>query len=113
MTFGIIIGMVIGLRSPLDLPQNASPYVAIAILAALDSVLGAIRGLVEKNFHSLTLISGLISNAVLAALLTYIGDQLGVQLYIAAILVFGSRIFQNLASIRRFMLNKFMKKDII
>ena len=113
MFLGIVGGIIIGVFSPIDIPQIYSPYVAVAILAALDSVFGAIRGIVLKDFDSITLISGLIGNAILAVLLTYIGDKLGVQLYLAAIFVFGSRLFQNFAFIQRFLLNKYLKKDII
>ncbi len=40
------------------------------------------------------------------------GDRLGVPLYYAAILVFGGRLFQNLAVIRRLVIDKYIiKKD--
>jgi small basic protein len=58
-------------------------------------------------------ISGFFGNAILAAILAYIGDQMGLQLYLAAIFAFGNRIFINFAVIRRYMLNKSDKKDNI
>jgi small basic protein len=45
--------------------------------------------------------TGLLANALLAGLLTFIGDRLGVELYLAAIVAFGVRLFDNLARIRR------------
>jgi small basic protein len=44
-----------------------------------------------------------VSNALLAGLLVFLGDQLGVggQLSTAVIVVLGIRIFGNLAAIRR------------
>ena len=49
-------------------------------------------------------LSGLVTNALLAAGLTFLGDRLGVELYYAAIVAFGVRLFNNLAIIRRRLL---------
>jgi small basic protein len=73
----------------------------MAILAALDSVLGAARAEVEGAFNNRMFITGLLANTLLAGLLTFIGDRLGVELYLAAIVAFGVRLFDNLARIRR------------
>jgi len=83
---------------------------SIAILAALDSVFGGIRSSLENSFDVEIFISGFFANAVLAAILTYIGDQLGVPIYYAAIFAFGVRLFQNFAIIRRYILVR-MKKN--
>lgn len=42
----------------------------------------------------------------MAALLAYIGVQLGVDLYLAAVVAFGVRLFQNIAIIHRIAFNK-------
>ena len=73
----------------------------MAILAALDSVLGAVRAELQGEYDSKVFLSGLFTNAVLAAGLTFLGDRLGVELYTAAIVAFGVRLFNNLAIIRR------------
>jgi small basic protein len=41
-----------------------------------------------------------------AAGLAYIGDRVGVDLYLAAIVAFGARAFQNISIIRRHWLEK-------
>ena len=64
----------------------------------------------EQKFDSNIFISGFFGNAILAALLAYVGDRLGVPLYYAAIFAFGTRLFQNFAIIRRHLLNRIMKK---
>jgi small basic protein len=81
-------------------------YTAIAILAALDSILGAARAELEHNYNSRIFLSGLVTNALLAALLTYVGDRLGVPLSEAAIVAFGVRLFANLGRIRRLLLTR-------
>ena len=103
---GVVAGIFIGLNSPLVIPVFLAKYMSVAILAALDSVLGGLRSSMEDKFDSLVLITGFFSNALLAGLLAYLGDRLGLELYMAAIGAFGVRIFHNLAIIRRYLLKK-------
>lgn len=111
---GLIIGVVVGMFFiPVNIPAQYSNYVAVAILAALDSVFGAIAATLQGKFDMKIFLSGFFGNAALAAILAYIGDQLGIQIYLAAIFAFGNRLFLNFAIIRRLILNKYSKKDII
>jgi small basic protein len=110
---GLIAGIVIGFFIPINIPSQYSTYVAVAILAALDSVFGAYVASLQKKFQMKVFLSGFFGNALLAASLAYIGDQLGIQIYLAAIFAFGNRLFLNFAIIRRFLLNKPAKNDIL
>ena len=103
---GILLGSIISIQIPLVMAK----YLSIAVLAALDSVLGGIRCIYENSFNVFILLTGFISNALLAAFLAFLGDQLSVDLYMAAVFVFGVRIFNNLSTIRHYILNKFLKK---
>ncbi len=96
-----ILGVLAGLIVPYNLSSSALIYMAVAIVAALDSVFGGLLASLNKKFNLNVFIMGLSSNAILAILLTYIGDLLSISLYFAAIVVFGVRIFNNMASIRR------------
>ncbi|MBO8159327.1 small basic family protein [Thermosyntropha sp.] len=104
--FCLILGIIIGFNMPL-LPVLYAKYMSIAVLAALDSVFGGIRAYMEDTFDNLVFISGFVANTLLAAGLAYLGDKLGVELYLAAVVVFGVRIFQNLGIIRRYLLKKY------
>ena len=108
--FGLIFGILLGSIVTFQIPLVMAKYLSIAVLAALDSALGGIRCIFESNFNGLILLSGFISNALLAAFLAFLGDQLNVDLYLAAVFVFGIRIFQNLSSIRHYVLEKFLKR---
>ncbi len=103
---GLLAGIAFGLMFPLQLPLAYAKYMSVAVLAALDSVFGGLRAGVEDKFDHMIFITGFFSNTFLAGLLAYIGDQLGVELYLAAVFAFGVRLFQNLAIIRRFLLKK-------
>ena len=112
MVLGLLGGIVLGFALNISYPTEYSFYITMGLLAAIDSILGAARSHLEGKYNNLIFISGFITNAILAGLLAYLGDRLGVPLYYAAILVFGGRLFQNLAVIRRLLIDKYMlKKD--
>src|SRR5512136_668243 len=98
---GLLIGLLVGGLLSVEVPAQYSRYTAMAILAALDSVLGAARAEMEGSYNNRIFITGFLANSLLAALLTFMGDRLGVELYLAAIVAFGVRLFDNLARIRR------------
>ena len=103
---GLMIGIILGLLIPLGVPIAYSKYLSVALLAALDSVFGGVRANMENNYDNVIFITGFFSNTLLAGILAWIGERMGVELYTAAIFVFGVRIFQNLAIIRRHLLKR-------
>lgn len=106
---GCILGAIIGIYSPV-ISYTYSGYLAIAIIAALDSVFGGIVATLKKNFNLTIFITGFFGNAILAILLTILGEKLNVDIYLAAIVVFVGRIFTNLAMMRRYYVDHLMKK---
>lgn len=106
VVFCLLLGILIGFQMPVFIPFLFAKYMSIAILAALDSVFGGIRAYMEDVFDNVIFVSGFFINILLAAGLAYLGDRLGVELYLAAVVAFGVRIFQNLAIIRRYLLKK-------
>mgnify|MGYP003604335139 CR=1 FL=1 len=103
---GVLVGILIGLFFPLSMPVEYSKYLAVALLAALDSVFGGLRSVLEAKFDNAIFITGFFTNALLAVVLVFVGERLSIDLYYVASLAFGLRIFQNLAIIRRFFLKK-------
>ena len=110
---GLVCGVLIGVASGVVIPYGYSGYVAMAILACLDSVLGGIYAILQKQFDLKVFASGFFCNGVLAVGLVWLGNQLNMNLSIAAVVVFGSRIFNNFSQIRRFLLNKTEKQIIV
>ena len=107
---GLIIGLAVGFIFNITYPTEYSFYVTMALLAAMDSLIGAARAHMEEKYNGLIFITGFACNAVLAGLLTFVGDKLGIPLYYAAI----CRLFNNLAVIRRLVIEKILsKKDKI
>lgn len=110
IVIGIVVGLVAAIFTPVVIPPSYSVYVATAILAALDSVLGGLTAILNKNFNIKIFITGLFGNAILAALIIFLGEKLGLDLYLAVVVVFGTRFFQNFAAIRRFLVYKYESK---
>ncbi|MDI9475256.1 MAG: small basic family protein [Natronincolaceae bacterium] len=107
---GLLAGIFLGLKLNITYPAKYALYISVAILASLDSVFGAARSILEDKFNTEIFVSGFFTNAILAGFLAYIGDRLGVPLYYAAIFAFGGRLFQNFASIRRHLLERFRSR---
>jgi small basic protein len=100
----LLIGLGVGLQFSFTVPQEYARYTAVAILAAMDAIFGAVSAELNKTYQNRIFISGLLANVALAVLLTLLGDRLGVDLTLAAIVAFGVRIFNNAAVIRRHFL---------
>ncbi|MDR2132395.1 MAG: small basic family protein [Clostridiales Family XIII bacterium] len=107
---GLALGVAFGFAFNFSFPTEYAFYITMGLLAALDSLFGAARSHLEGKYNNLIFISGFLMNAVLAGALTYLGDLLGVPLYYAAILVFGGRLFNNLAVMRRVIIDKYIRK---
>ena len=104
-----MLGLIVGANAPM-ISYTYSSYLAIAIIAALDSVFGGIASVINKRFDMKIFISGFFGNAILAILLTMLGEKLNVDIYLAAIVVFVWRMFMNLGIIRRYYVEKWTEK---
>ena len=104
---GLLLGLVLGLLSDMQIPVIYQNYLSIAVLAALDTLLGGIRAQLQEVYDDKVFVSGFFFNILLAAGLAFLGVHLGVDLYLAAIFAFGVRLFQNIAVIRRILLVRY------
>ena len=109
IVIGCIIGALIGANAPV-ISYTYSSYLSIAIVAALDTVFGGIASVIKGNFDLKIFLSGFFGNSILSIVLTYLGNRLNVDIYLAAIVVFVGRMFTNLAIIRRYYIDKWVKK---
>ncbi|MGH2488401.1 MAG: small basic family protein [Candidatus Limnocylindria bacterium] len=101
---GLGLGILLGLTLNVSISPELARYSAVAILAGLDSILGAVRAELDGQYDNRIFLSGFIANTAVAVVLTFVGDRLGIDLYLVALIAFGLRIFQNVALIRRHFL---------
>ena len=106
---GCLLGAIVGMNAPI-ISYTFSSYLAIAIIAALDSVFGGITAVLKGNFDIKIFITGFFGNAILSIALTWLGVRLNVDIYLAAIVVFVGRMFTNLTIIRRYYVDKWSDK---
>lgn len=109
IVIGCIIGAVIGINAPV-ISYTYSSFLAIAVVAALDSVFGGITSVLKKNFDLTIFITGFFCNSILSIALTYLGQKLNLDIYLAALVVFVGRMFTNLTIIRRYYVEKWTAK---
>jgi len=104
---GLLAGLLLGLVLQPSVPLALQPYLPIAVVAALDATFGALRAYLDGIFDDKVFVISFVSNVVIAALIVYLGDQLGVgnQLSTGVVVVLGIRIFSNVAAIRRHVLH--------
>lgn len=103
---GLLVGLGLGFVTNITIPANYADYLSIAVLAAFDTLLGGIRAQLQKSYDNFVFVTGFFFNIFLAAGLAFLGVQLGVDLYLAAVFAFGVRLFNNIAIIRRILLSK-------
>ena len=107
------VGIVLGIWMPYNLTPEMSPYVAIAIVAALDTVIGGITAYMKKKFDMTIFFTGFFTNMLLAVALVYIGDMIGTNLIMIGVIVaFVIRMFQNFATMRYIILERYQARKI-
>lgn len=98
---GLLLGALIAFLLKPEVPQETTRYVAMIVVAAIDASFGGIRSWMEQTFSDRIFLISFAINALVAAALVWVGDQLAADVSTAIVVVFGIRIFQNVAAIRR------------
>ena len=94
---GLILGIVLGSVVNIDVPLEFAPYLSIGVLAAINSVFGGVNAELQKIFDQKLFVTGFFGNILLAIVLTFLGDKIGLPIYYAAIFYFGTSLFSNFA----------------
>ena len=99
----VAIGVALGLALQPTVPLDLQPYLPIAVVAALDALFGGVRAWLEEIFDEKVFVVSFIGNVLVAGLIVFVGDKLGVggELSTGIVVVLGIRIFSNAAAIRR------------
>ena len=109
----IIIGFILaGILTGINvfIPYSYSQYMAVAILACLDSVFGALNATMNKTFKMNIFLTG----SLIAIFLVFIGTKLNVDIYLAAVIVLTGRLLNNFTAIRRQFIDRVeLNKDNI
>ena len=102
----LMVGFLSVYRYAPAMPPGWGDFVAIAILAGFDALVGGVRAYLEKRFEEGVFVSGFFANMLVATLLAYFGDKLGVDLYLAVVVALGIRVFNNIGRIRGLVMSR-------
>lgn len=103
-----ILGILTGMN--VIVPYAISKYVAVAILAFIDTVFGALVSNTQRKFSLTIFLTGFFGNALIAIALVYLGEKLDVDIYLAAVIVFSTRLFSNFSIMRRYAIDKITER---
>ena len=106
---GLLAGMLVGLNLPWKVPAILARYMAVGLMAGVDTSLGGLKASLEGDFDSVIFVTGFLGNTILAAAFVYVGDMLGIELYLAAVVALGVRVFNNLGVVRRRLIKNLAK----
>lgn len=105
----LLIGILLGHQMLQPVKGPAGSYLAVAVIAGIDTVFGGLRSALEEKFRTDIFVTGFFSNMLIAFFLAWLGDQIGINLFLAAALVLGSRVFTNLSLIRRILITQWQE----
>lgn len=104
-----LTGLCLGLCTyfiPFSLKTTWASYLSLAVLAAMDSVIGGTKANLEGKFNESLFFASFILNALIAAFLAFLGDKIGLNLFLAALIALGGRIFLNISIIKNILIIK-------
>jgi small basic protein len=110
LVLGLLVGVVLGLKVPWQVPTILARYLAVSLLAGVDTSMGGLRAGFEGDFNIVIFVTGFMGNTILSAAFVYLGDVLGIELYLAAVVALGIRIFNNLGYVRRYCVESLARK---
>jgi small basic protein len=104
LVLALALGVTLGLLTDIGVPPSMLTYAGVAVLAALVSCISGVRSSLEETFTDRAFVFGFITNTLMAGFIVFIGDRIGVkELYLAAVVAFGVRVFDNLGVVRSTM----------
>jgi len=67
-----VLGVIVGIKTNVEIPVTYSRYTAVMLLAALDSIFGALKASLNGRYENAVFLSGLITNSAVAGALTFL-----------------------------------------
>ncbi|MGD9568029.1 MAG: DUF1290 domain-containing protein [Sedimentibacter sp.] len=106
---GVILGILAGVNLDLVYNPDFAVYISLAVLAILNTIFNMLNENLKGELTPVKSIVFLLSDLVFGLLLGYVGEQLGLPIYLAAVFAFGNNIYKNSRSMINFTLEKYQK----
>ncbi|NLK63891.1 MAG: DUF1290 domain-containing protein [Tissierellia bacterium] len=106
---GLILGIVAGLNLNLVYNSNYIVYISLTILAILNTIINLLHDNKTSELTIAKSLAFLLTDLLFALLLGFVGEQLGLPIYLAAVFAFGNNIYKKLRNLVDIYLEKFDK----
>ena len=104
---GLILGIVAGLNLNLVYNPAYIVYISLAILAILNTIINMLHDSKTSELKIEKSITYLLTDLLFALFLGFVGEQLGLPIYLAAVFAFGNNIYKKLRLLVDIYLEKF------
>ncbi len=108
---GVILGLLVGLNLNLVYSPEYAVYISIAVLAILNTIFNLLNLNTKGELTVVKSLTYLSTDLIFGLLLAYVGEQLGLPIYLAAVFAFGNSIYQNMRALVNFMVEKYNKNE--
>lgn len=103
---GLVIGLVVGLKLNIVYNPEYAVYISLAILAIINTIFNMLRERKNGEPKASKSLMFLITDMVFALFLGYIGEQLELPIYLAAVFAFGNNIYKNVKVLSESLFDK-------
>lgn len=108
---GLVLGIVAGLNLNLVYNPKYIVYISLAILAIVNTIFNMLHKNKTKELTFVKSIAFLFTDLFFAMFLGFVGEQLGLPIYLAAVFAFGINIYEKLNILVCIFIEKFNKNN--
>ena len=108
---GIILGVLAGLNLNLIYSPDYAVYISLAVLAILNTIFNLLSESIKGDLTLIKSVAFLAGDLIFGLVFGYVGEQLGLPIYLAVVFAFGNNIYKNLRVMIDFMLEKYQKNN--
>lgn len=104
---GVVLGVIAGLKLNVEYNPEYIVYISLAILAMINTIFNILCENFNGETKILKSVLYLFSDLLFALFLGYIGERLGLPIYLAAVFAFGNNIYKNMKIMLDFVIAKY------
>lgn len=108
---GIALGVLVGLKANIGYSLQYAVYIALIILAVINAITNILCENINGKTTTLRNIILLAADLIFAVVLGFIGEQLGLPIYLAAVFAFGNNMYKNLKTMVDLLIQKYNKNE--